>query len=101
MNIGQAIRMCRSRRGLSLAELAQRAKCSVSYLSMLERGDRQDPTLSAIKKIAGALKVPTGILLFLAAEKDDLAGIDKNLADRMAGVALDLLSEPDDQPSLL
>ena len=101
MNIGQAIKMCRSRRGLSLAKLAERSDYSVSYLSMLERGDRQDPTLSAVKKIATALRVPLGVLLFLASEKDDLVGIDKNLADRLAGVALELLSEPDDQPSLL
>jgi transcriptional regulator with XRE-family HTH domain len=93
--------MCRSRRGLSLASLARRAECSVSYLSMLERGDRQDPTLSAITKIAMALKVPLGILLFLAADKNDLAGIDKELADRLAGTALELLSESDDQPSLI
>ena len=101
MDIGQAIKMCRSRRGYSLSKLAQRAQCSVSYLSMLEKGGRDDPSLSTIKNIATALNVPIGILFFLAADKNDLAGVDKDLAGQLARAALDLLSENDGQPSLL
>ena len=101
MNIGQAIRMCRSRRGLSLLQLARSAKCSASYLSMLESGERQDPTLSTIKKIAIALNVPLGILFFLGAEKDDLVGIDKDLSGQLAATALELLSESNNQPTLI
>ena len=49
-----------------------------------------------------ALNVPMGILFFLAAEKNDLVGIDKELSGQLARTALDLLSEsPDAQPSLL
>lgn len=91
--------MCRSRRGFSQAELAQRAGCSVSYLSLLENNQR-DPTLSTIEKIAIALNVPIGILFFLAADRNDISGIDKELAGQLARTALELLSE-DAQPSLL
>lgn len=101
MNVGQAIKMCRSRRGLSQAELARRAECSVSYLSLLENNQR-DPSLSTVGKLAMALNVPMGILFFLAAEKNDLVGIDKELSGQLARTALDLLSESSDaQPSLL
>lgn len=100
MNVGQAIKMCRSRRGLSQTELARRADCSVSYLSMLENSQR-DPTLSTIEKIAHALNIPVGILFFLGSDKEELAGIDKDLAGKLAIVALELLSEQDDQPTLL
>lgn len=100
MNVGQAIKMCRSRRGLSQTELAKRAQCSVSYLSMLEKSQR-DPTLSTVEKIAFALNVPIGILFFLAADKNELAGIDKELAGKLAMTALEFLNEPDLQPTLL
>lgn len=100
MNVGQAIKMCRSRRGLSQTELAIRAQCSVSYLSMLENSQR-DPTLSTVEKIALALNVPIGILFFLAADKNELAGIDKELAGKLAMTALEFLNEPDLQPTLL
>ena len=69
MNIGQAIKMCRTRRGVSQTDLALRADCSVSYLSMLENNKR-DPTLSTLTKIAQALNIPIGILFFLASERD-------------------------------
>jgi transcriptional regulator with XRE-family HTH domain len=100
MNLGQAIKMCRSRRGLSQAELATRAECSVGYLSMLERSLR-DPTLSTIERIALELNVPVGILFFLAAEKNELSGIDKDLAGQLAMAALEFLNEPVPQQSLL
>jgi len=100
MNVGQAIKMCRSRRGLSQTELAKRAQCSVSYLSMLEKSQR-DPTLSTIEKISFALNVPVGILFFLAADNNELAGIDKELAGQLARTALEFLNEPELQPTLL
>jgi transcriptional regulator with XRE-family HTH domain len=93
MNVGQAIKMCRTRRGISQTDLAHRADCSVSYLSMLENNKR-DPTLSTLTKIAHALNVPIGILFFLAAEREELGGIDKELAGELARTALELLSEP-------
>ena len=82
MNIGQAIKMCRTRRGVSQTDLALRADCSVSYLSMLENNKR-DPTLSTLTKIAQALNIPIGILFFLASERDELTGMDKELAGEL------------------
>lgn len=93
MNIGSAIQMCRAKRRLSQAEVARRAECSVSYLSMLENSLR-DPTLSTVTKIAQALGVPIEILFFLGAENSELAGIDKGLAGQLAMTALELLNEP-------
>ena len=75
--------------------------CSVSYLSLLENKHR-DPTLTTIEKIAMGLNVPVGILFFLAADKNDLVGIDKEVAGQIARTALEFLSEPaDTQASLL
>lgn len=93
MNVGQAIKMCRTRRGVSQTNLAHRVDCSVSYLSMLENNKR-DPTLSTLTKIAHGLNVPMGILFFLAADREELGGMDKELAGDLARTALELLSEP-------
>lgn len=93
MNVGQAIKMCRTRRGISQAVLARRAQCSVSYLSMLENNQR-DPTLSTLKRIAESLNVPIGILFFLASDHGELTGMNKDLSGELARTALELLSEP-------
>ena len=58
MDVGSAIRLCRNG-AASQTDVATRAECSVSYLSMLENNKR-DPTLSMITKIAEALHVPVG-----------------------------------------
>lgn len=92
MNMGQAIKMCRTRRSLSQAELARLAGCSVSYLSMMESNQR-DPSLSTLKGIAAALRVPTEILFFLGADRDELAGMDKELSTQLARVAVEILSD--------
>ncbi|MDR1275541.1 MAG: helix-turn-helix transcriptional regulator [Candidatus Accumulibacter sp.] len=93
MNVGQAIKLCRTRRGISQADLARQAEFSVSYLSMLENNKR-DPTLSTMTKIAHALRIPVGIIFFLGAEGGDLNGIDKSLQGELARTALELLNEP-------
>lgn len=100
MDLGAAIKLCRSRRGFSQAELAKRADCSVSYLSMLENGQR-DPAMSMVTNIAKALRIPVQILFFLAADREDLAGMDKELSGQLARMALELLSEQDREPTLL
>lgn len=92
MNLGKAIQTSRQRRKLSQEALAKLAGCSVSYLSMLENSKR-DPTISTVEKIAAALNVPVEILFFLAAEKGELAGINKELAGQLALTALELLDE--------
>lgn len=102
MNLGQAIKMCRSRRGLSQTELAKRAGCSISYLSLLEKSNSsRDPTMSMVEKISLALNVPISILFLIAADKGELSGLDKALTGQLVAAALDLLSEQDDQPTLL
>lgn len=87
MNVGSAIRLCRKRRGVSQTEVATRAECSVSYLSMLENNKR-DPTLSMITKIAEALHVPVVALFVIASEEKDLGKIDGQLAGRLHRAAM-------------
>lgn len=82
MNVGHAIRWCRTRRGVSQGDIAKEAQCSVSYLSMLENNKR-DPTLSTITKIAAALRVPVGALFVLASEQIELGTIDKSVAEEV------------------
>lgn len=96
MNIGQAIRTCRTQRGASQTEVACRASCSVSYLSMLENNKR-DPTLSTITRIAQALDVPIGLLFFLASDEAELGQIDVRLARELARSALASLEVPNDE----
>ena len=87
MNVGHAIRLCRTQLKVSQTDVAQKASCSVSYLSMLENNKR-DPTLSTLTKIASALHVPIGVLFVLASEHDDLGNVDKKLTGALAQSAL-------------
>lgn len=94
MNIGQAIRLCRTQRGASQSAIANRANCSVSYLSMLENNKR-DPTLSTVTKIAEALHVPIGLLFVLAADQNELGDIDEQVAGQLMQSALASLGAQD------
>ena len=99
MKIGQAIKLCRSQRGLSLAQLAKRANISVSYLSLLER-DLRDPNLSTAQDIASALQVPLSILIFLAG-KDEISDISSELAEKLSLVALRLIETSSNETTSL
>lgn len=93
--------MCRKQRGLTQAVLALRAGLSVSYLSLLEQNKRKDPTLSTIQKLAEALRVPSGILFFLAADRAELSGLDPELQEKLAYAALQIISAPESTETLL
>ena len=60
--VGPNLKQQRERRGLSQQELAYGAGLSVSYISMLERGERLPP-LDTLEKLAGVLKVRAIALL--------------------------------------
>lgn len=90
MNLGKAIKLCRTQRGLNQSELANIAGISVSYLSLLERGKR-DPTISTTEGIANALKVPLSILVFLAANNTEKSELGSELCEKLSYVALSLI----------
>jgi transcriptional regulator with XRE-family HTH domain len=58
--VGKKIRQLRSSRAgprVTQEQLAERARISISFLSMIERGERS-PHLETLAKIANALEVP-------------------------------------------
>ncbi|MGM0880079.1 MAG: helix-turn-helix domain-containing protein [Bacillota bacterium] len=61
--IGERIQMLRKRKGLSLTELSQRAGIAKSYLSSIERGLQQNPSIQFLEKISGVLNVTVEELL--------------------------------------
>src|SRR5215831_20013329 len=61
-SIGGRVREVRKRRGLTQRELADAAGVSVSLVSKLEQGERQDVRLETLRKLAVALRVPTSVL---------------------------------------
>lgn len=101
MNIGRAIKLCRTQRGTKQADLAAAAGISVSYLSLLERGQR-DINFTTLENIAAALKVPVSIITFLASDNSDLENISPELAAKLSHVALKLIeaSNPDEEAGL-
>jgi transcriptional regulator with XRE-family HTH domain len=90
LNLGRAIKLIRSARGKSLADVAERSGTSVPFLSLVEGGDRQ-PSLATLRKISEALEIPPEVLILVASEgagtlrTDD--GIAAGLADALARVA--------------
>jgi len=56
------LRSARTTRKLSQGELAKKAKISISYVSMLERGQRSPP-LETLESVAKALHIPPVNLL--------------------------------------
>jgi transcriptional regulator with XRE-family HTH domain len=90
MDIGRALKLCRSAKKLSLGDLARRAQLSQSYLSMIETSKR-DPSLSTVEKLAEALQISTPLLLFLAASTDELVWLDAETTKRLSAAALEVM----------
>lgn len=74
---GERIRALREERGYSLADFAQKAGISVSYLSEIERGAKK-PSLQTMERIARALNVSKAELVQLSYSSKGL-----NLGERL------------------
>lgn len=99
MNIGKAIKLCRTGRGLTQAALAKRASISTATVSLLESGER-DASISTLRSISLALQVPMEILVFLASDSGELSGLPENLRHVLSAAAMAVLHEPA-TPSLI
>jgi transcriptional regulator with XRE-family HTH domain len=60
---GARLKSARNAEGLTLREVSERSGLSITYLSDLERGELQNPTLKALEAIGGALATPLDELL--------------------------------------
>lgn len=90
MNIGHAIRLCRNQKNLSQAKLAELAGISISYLSLLEQGKR-DANFTSVNKIAQAMGIPLSVIVFLAADNEELQGMSSELIEKLSFESLKLI----------
>jgi XRE family transcriptional regulator, aerobic/anaerobic benzoate catabolism transcriptional regulator len=61
--LGKVLKRFRHRKGLSQLGLAKRARVSQGYISEMEAGQRKNPGIETLKKLARALDVPVTELL--------------------------------------
>ncbi|MGI6400431.1 MAG: helix-turn-helix domain-containing protein, partial [Bacillota bacterium] len=57
MNLGERVKYLRLVQELTQAQVADRAGCRTSYVSMIEVGGSKNPTLDSLEKIAEGLGV--------------------------------------------
>lgn len=62
-NVAKRVAVERQLRGLSLSQLADKAGISKSYLSQLESGKQENPSLDVLNKLADALGITVGRLI--------------------------------------
>lgn len=77
--LGERLRARRHRLGLTLAEVAERAKLSLPYVSNLER-DRGNPTIEALQALASALETTLSELTVKSPTESPSADMDRALA---------------------
>jgi transcriptional regulator with XRE-family HTH domain len=100
MNIGKAIKLCRIQKNMRQFELADLAKISISYLSLIEQGKR-DPNFSVLQEISKGLDIPMSILVFLATDNNELKEMSPELFEKLSVTALELVKASANETSLL
>lgn len=66
------IREIRNEKNLSLEDLSDKSAVNLGYLSQLERGEKQNPTMNTLFKVATALGVNIKDLFYTIADIDVL-----------------------------
>ena len=87
MTLGQAIKLLRQRRGLTLKEVATLTGIAPANVSMIE-SDKRDPSIERVKALAEIFDVPFIVLMFLASDQSELTDIAPGLSGRLGLLAL-------------
>lgn len=82
------IKEIREMKEIGVNELSRLSGVNASYISALERGEKQNPTITTLKKIADALEVTVDELLSKPVTYDTLQEWDKNYTCVKEEVAL-------------
>jgi transcriptional regulator with XRE-family HTH domain len=77
VTLGNAIKLVRTATGIKQGALAKKLDVSANYLSLIENGKRE-PSISFLKRLAGALQVPVGIF-FLWQEMNPMKAEEPNM----------------------
>lgn len=56
--LGKMLRELRETKGMSQVNLAEKARVSQAYIAMLESGEKRNPSLVILRRLANALGVP-------------------------------------------
>lgn len=89
-DVGKAIRIVRTVKGLRLGELAKSAKISAPFLSLIERSERQ-PSLDVIRRIADALRLPSELLILMSVARDGTLRTTDSRTDALASALRKLM----------
>jgi transcriptional regulator with XRE-family HTH domain len=80
MTLGNAIKTVRTACKIKQRDLAVRIGVSANYISLVE-GDKRDPSVSFLKRLAGTLGVPVSV--FFLWQEFDRTGINANRMRRI------------------
>ncbi len=75
---------------MSQRDLAASSNVSLSYLSMIENNKRE-PGLATLQQIADGLQVPLTLLVFFAADADELKELDDSVREKLSAAVLALM----------
>lgn len=78
--IGPRIRTIRTKKKMSLSQLAERARVTKSYLSQIERNICTNPSIEFVERIAVALNTSPEELLGWGKNKDGISGLDNTFS---------------------
>ncbi|HVV67812.1 MAG TPA: helix-turn-helix transcriptional regulator [Gammaproteobacteria bacterium] len=92
MKIGHAIKKCRQLKNISLSLLADETGLSKSYLSLVENEKRQI-SLESLEKVSSLLDVPLYLLIYLAAEPEEMKEIKGELKTEFDNLLINLIKK--------
>jgi transcriptional regulator with XRE-family HTH domain len=99
-NLGKTIRILRQAKNMRAQALAEASKISVSFLSLVENNERQ-PSLVVLRRIAGALDVPSEALVLVGMGPDSALHSSDRATTRITTAIGDLIHSEDQLKRLL
>lgn len=88
MNVGDAIKNLRKRKGISQKDLAQKCGLSSNSLCSIEKNE-SFPSKDSMEKICKALDIPVSYLMFFSVTDDDIPAEKRTAFNAMKAILME------------
>lgn len=93
MHIGEVLKEIRKKRGMTQVEVCEKLGFTQTYLSLVEAGEKENPSNEFLSKLGNIYNVPPQVMIFITLEEKDIPKANKKVFNKLKPLINKVIAE--------
>ncbi len=93
MHIGEVLKEIRKKRGMTQVEVCNKLGFTQAYLSLVESGEKENPSNEFLSKIGSLYNVPPQVIVFMTISEKDIPKENKKVFNKLKPLINKVIAE--------